>query len=94
MMQFIHNTSFLFRWNTATTPLCNDVVSVTPLSGTLAPGASAMVEVALKPFSYPAIFDLDVICEVTGTSRYTNLLVSLCLVLADSGNMILESDPS
>ena len=56
----------LYRWNTATTPLCAEVVSVRPASGTLSPGASTMVELSLLPSSYPAILDLDIICELTG----------------------------
>ncbi|KAL5256774.1 hypothetical protein ACHWQZ_G011893 [Mnemiopsis leidyi] len=77
---FISNTSkehITFRWNTNTTPLCNEVISVSPDSGTLAPGTSTMIEVSLLPSSYPAIFDLDIICELTDNSKeaeYVNAL--------------------
>merc|ERR1719410_191168 len=35
-----------------------------------------MVEVALKPFSYPALFDLDVICEVTDDSKEASFMAA------------------
>ncbi|XP_063674984.1 cilia- and flagella-associated protein 65-like isoform X2 [Bolinopsis microptera] len=69
---FITNTSkehITFRWNTNTTPLCGEVISVSPNSGTLAPSASTTIEVSLLPSSYPAIFDLDIICELTDNSK-------------------------
>jgi len=69
---FVTNTSsesITFRWNTNTTPISGEVLTVSPSSGTLGPGSSTMIQVSLNPTSYPAFFDLDIICELTDNSK-------------------------